>query len=132
MFWHQTLSGLPKYHPKNINEAPYAVFFTAKMTFLLKIQMLIPQILHQESFSTWNLPYIIWLLSEVSLKWVLCLCKDNNSLDVPYCIKQSPVVIVRLILTTLKNKTIHENVWELMKMVPRKNWQMLPTLLLVY
>ena len=87
---HQKLTGLPKQCHKNINESPCILCFMGKWQFPSKVQLLKPLAFDQESFSTWNVPSIIWTSSEAFPPCSIFVCKYKNDLDIPYCIQTSP------------------------------------------
>ena len=105
MYHHLTLTGLPNHFPKNINELPCTVFFTAKMTISPKDKTvettnLRPgELLHME-FALQNVAYTQGFTSMITVLHV----KTTTVWILPTASKQPPIRIILFMLTTLNDE----------------------------
>ena len=104
MFHNQNLSGLPKYWPKKLNKAPCTIFYTEKMTTLPKgttpdtTNIWPGEFIHME-FAFNNVTSIRGFTYMLTV-----LCVNTRILWVfPTAYKWSPALVIRFILTNLKN-----------------------------
>ena len=58
MCHHQTLDGLPKYFPKEINKTPCTICYTEKLQLATRAQQLKSVTFNQDNSFTWNLTFI--------------------------------------------------------------------------
>ena len=105
MCHHQTLTSLPKHWPKKINEAPYTVCYTAKITTLPKgttvdTNSLWPGELIHVEFTFYDVALI-----QVVTSMLTVVCENTTMIRVFLTAsKKAPVRIICFILTTLKNE----------------------------
>ena len=104
IFRHKTLTSLPKHFPKKLNQAPWKIFYTEKMTTFHK----------GKTFDTTNLQPVEIIFMDFAFYDVNSLLGFTSVITVicantriiwlfPTTSKRSPVRIIHFVLTTLKS-----------------------------